>query len=106
MPQEIALYGDFSIDETLSYYGTLQGMSNKEIRTGRDYLLSFLDFHDESRRVKELSSGQQRRVSLAVALIHSPGLNFIPLLLQIHMFFLVSLIPTLIIQHRISHFRW
>lgn len=42
--------------------------------SAREYIMSFLDLHDESRRVQDLSSGQQRRVSLAVALIHSPEL--------------------------------
>lgn len=74
MPQEIALYGEFSIQETMMYFGWIFGMETKEILERLQFLLNFLDLPSEKRLVKNLSGGQQRRVSFAVALMHDPEL--------------------------------
>ncbi|XP_054734158.1 ABC transporter G family member 23 isoform X2 [Anastrepha obliqua] len=74
MPQEIALYGEFSIRETMMYFGWIFGMGTKEIMERLQFLLNFLDLPSEKRLVKNLSGGQQRRVSFAVALMHDPEL--------------------------------
>ncbi|XKL61964.1 hypothetical protein PGB90_001797 [Kerria lacca] len=74
MPQEIALYGEFSIQETMMYFGWIFGMHTKEINERLQFLLNFLDLPSQNRLVKNLSGGQQRRVSFAVALMHDPEL--------------------------------
>lgn len=74
MPQEIALYGEFTIKETMMYFGWIFGMETKEIVDRLRFLLDFLDLPSENRMVKNLSGGQQRRVSFAVALMHDPEL--------------------------------
>lgn len=74
MPQEIALYAEFSIKETMTYFGWIFGMSTPEIIERLRFLLNFLDLPSENRLVKNLSGGQQRRVSFAVALMHDPEL--------------------------------
>ncbi|XP_065225669.1 ABC transporter G family member 20 isoform X3 [Planococcus citri] len=74
MPQEIALYGEFSIQETMMYFGWIFGMQTKEINERLQFLLNFLDLPSQNRLVKNLSGGQQRRVSFAVALMHDPEL--------------------------------
>ncbi|XP_026494519.2 ABC transporter G family member 23 [Vanessa tameamea] len=74
MPQEIALYGEFTIKETMMYFGWIFGMETKEILDRLRFLLDFLDLPSENRMVKNLSGGQQRRVSFAVALMHDPEL--------------------------------
>lgn len=74
MPQEIALYGEFTIKETMMYFGWIFGMETREIHERLRFLLDFLDLPSESRMVKNLSGGQQRRVSFAVALMHDPEL--------------------------------
>ncbi|XP_026316608.1 ABC transporter G family member 23 isoform X1 [Hyposmocoma kahamanoa] len=74
MPQEIALYGEFTIKETMMYFGWIFGMETKEIIDRLRFLLDFLDLPSENRMVKNLSGGQQRRVSFAVALMHDPEL--------------------------------
>ena len=38
-----------------------------------DFLIEFLDLPKEKRLVGKLSGGQQRRASLAAALLHEPG---------------------------------
>ena len=73
-PQEIALYPDLSIAETLRFHGRLHGMDADRILARQSWLIDFLDLPDSARTVGKLSGGQKRRVSLAVALLHEPGL--------------------------------
>ncbi|XP_067949251.1 ABC transporter G family member 20-like [Watersipora subatra] len=72
MPQELSLYLEFTISETLHFFGRIHNMSGKDIAERMAFLISFLDLPSATRQVKQLSGGQQRRVSLAVALLHSP----------------------------------
>lgn len=74
MPQEIALYGEFTLRETLIYFGWISGMKTEEVDKRIDYLLKFLMLPNAARMVKNLSGGQQRRMSLASALLHEPEL--------------------------------
>ncbi|CAH0398024.1 unnamed protein product [Chilo suppressalis] len=74
MPQEIALYGEFTIKETMMYFGWIFGMETGRIAERLTFLLNFLDLPSGNRMVKNLSGGQQRRVSFAVALLHDPDL--------------------------------
>ena len=73
-PQELALYFDLNILETLVFHGRLHDMSKSKIEERGKWLKSFLDLPDFSRIVGELSGGEKRRVSLAVALLHEPRL--------------------------------
>ncbi|KAK7868109.1 hypothetical protein R5R35_005552 [Gryllus longicercus] len=74
MPQELALYVEFSIAETLYYFGTLVGMRPGAIEERTDRLLELLHLPCADTRVAKLSGGQQRRVSFAAALLHDPEL--------------------------------
>lgn len=74
MPQEIALYAEFTIKETMMYFGWIFGMKTEDILDRLQFLLNFLDLPSQNRLVKNLSGGQQRRVSFAVALMHDPEL--------------------------------
>lgn len=74
MPQEIALYSEFSIRETFIYFGWVAGMTTAQIDEKLEFLLKFLQLPSENRLVKNLSGGQQRRVSFAAALLADPEL--------------------------------
>lgn len=74
MPQEIALYGEFSIRETFIYFGWCAGMSTDLVEDKLEFLIKFLQLPSANRFVKNLSGGQQRRVSFAAALIADPEL--------------------------------
>lgn len=74
MPQEIALYGEFTIRETLKYFGWISNMTTEEVESRVDFFVNFLMLPDADRQVKNLSGGQQRRVSLAATLLHEPEL--------------------------------
>ena len=73
-PQEIALYPDLSISETLTFHGRLHSMTVEAIAERQSWLIDFLDLPEASRPVGKLSGGQKRRVSLAIALLHEPEL--------------------------------
>jgi len=74
MPQELALFYLLTIDEVLHYYGRLYGMTAKSIDQKVEHFINFLNLPTKNRKVSQLSGGQQRRVSLAVTLIHEPPL--------------------------------
>lgn len=74
MPQDVALYNDLTIEETLVYFGRLYFMPWDRMVRQIDYLIEMLDLPDKDRLVSTLSGGQMRRVSFAAALIHEPPL--------------------------------
>ncbi|XP_035704883.1 ABC transporter G family member 23 [Folsomia candida] len=74
MPQESALYPIFTIAEELAYYGRIYGMTSKSIEKRTEFLVKFLNLPSASNRIDTLSGGENRRVALAVAMIHSPPL--------------------------------
>lgn len=74
MPQEISLFPDFTIEETLLFFSNLYRLDRRCAKDRVEFLVDFLELPDKKRMVANLSGGQQRRVSLAAALIHSPPL--------------------------------
>ncbi|CAG2053672.1 unnamed protein product [Timema podura] len=74
MPQETALYGEFTIQETMMYFGWMFKMSTADVKKRLDFLLKLLDLPYKHKLVNKLSGGQQRRVSFAAALLHDPEL--------------------------------
>jgi len=69
-----ALYGEFTIAETLRYFGRIFGLSASKVAERTDFLVDFLDLPNSKRLIANLSGGQQRRASLAAALLHEPEL--------------------------------
>ncbi|CAH1401161.1 unnamed protein product [Nezara viridula] len=74
MPQEIALFKEFTIKEVLRFYGTLFGLSKDEMKTRMAELTKVLELPEWNKRVGSLSGGEQRRVSFGAALVHNPKL--------------------------------
>jgi ABC-type multidrug transport system ATPase subunit/ABC-type multidrug transport system permease subunit len=74
MPQELALYTEFTIRETYQYFGRIYKMSSKDILIQMEFLTSLLDLPPSHRTIGTLSGGQQRRVSFAISLLHNPEL--------------------------------
>lgn len=74
MPQEIALVGEFSIKETIYYFGRIYGLSAERIHERYKLLRELLDLPVGSKLVGHCSGGQARRVSFAAAMVHEPEL--------------------------------
>ena len=74
MPQLNALYQELSVEENLKFFARMYGMKNRRKRTiAVDKALELIEL-DERRldSVSSLSGGMRQRVSLGVALVHSP----------------------------------
>jgi ABC-2 type transport system ATP-binding protein len=74
-PQEIALYRDLYPAENLFFFCELYGLANSDARRRVSELMQLFGLEGFARtRVSALSGGWQRRLNIAVALVHSPSL--------------------------------
>jgi ATP-binding cassette, subfamily H len=75
-PQEIALYADLSVRETLDFHATMNGIvpHGDAFKARLKWIKDLLELPRLGSIVGKLSGGQQRRVSLAAALLHGPEL--------------------------------
>ena len=74
MPQDVALYADLSIFEHLIYIGKIFHLKQSFIDRRIHELSELLDLPEPDRMIKNLSGGQQRRVSFAATVMHYPKL--------------------------------
>ncbi|XP_074596325.1 ABC transporter G family member 20-like [Brevipalpus obovatus] len=75
MPQDEALPRDLSVRQSLFFFGLLYKMSINDIRAKIPLLLGQVGLSECGHKfMNQLSGGMRRRVSLAIALIHSPPL--------------------------------
>ena len=74
MPQENGLDENMTIKEILYYYGRIFLLPFSKIKTRMIELIQILDLPKVDCVIRQLSGGQMRRVSFAIALIHSPPL--------------------------------
>lgn len=74
VPQEIALYNDLSSMENLEFFGEIYGLSRKERSTRAKDVLHFVGLYDRRKDpIKNFSGGMQRRINMAIALLHQPN---------------------------------
>ena len=72
MPQDISLYQEFTIGETFQFFGRLQKMKTELAKNRQKEISDMLELPDKNRRVQDMSGGQKRRLSFAIALLHCP----------------------------------
>ena len=74
VPQDLSkIYQNFTTFQNIMYFGKQYNLSDKEIKNRSKRILRSLEIEDKMHeRVKNLSGGQKRRVSIAIALIHNP----------------------------------
>ena len=75
MPQENAIYDDITVQENLCFFGRIQGLTREEVNARADSILELVELKGKREALaRDLSGGMQRRLSLAVAMIHRPPL--------------------------------
>jgi len=74
VPQEIALYNDLNALENLEFFGEIYGLSSQERKERAQALLHFVGLYERRKEaVKKFSGGMQRRINMAIALMHQPA---------------------------------
>lgn len=72
-PQEIALYPHLTVSENLDFFAGVYGLRGGARRRHAAHVLDGLGLRAlRNKKVEELSGGWQRRLNLAVALVHQP----------------------------------
>ncbi len=73
VPQSIALYNHLSAEENLKFWGTIYGLDGTELADNVNWCLKVagLDAHRKD-QVSKFSGGMQRRLNIAVGMIHRP----------------------------------
>lgn len=75
VPQEIALYKDLTSLENLEFFGAIYGLSQNERRARSEDVLRFVGLYERRKEpVKTFSGGMQRRINMAIAMMHRPSL--------------------------------
>ncbi|XP_017298600.1 ABC transporter G family member 23-like [Diaphorina citri] len=74
MPQEIALFEEFTISETFAFFSKLYNIPRSSVEAVIKDLQLVLDLPPGNQLCSTLSGGQARRVSIAVTLLHSPDI--------------------------------
>ena len=73
VPQEIALYGDFTARENLEFFGSVHKMPKKLLKERIEVVLKQIGLeHEHKKLVKHYSGGMKRRLNIGVALLHEP----------------------------------
>ena len=74
-PQKLSLHEDLTVVEILDFYKNVYMMEDEEYKKSKRSVFGLLGFKEnDKRKVADLSSGEKRRVSIAIALIHNPPL--------------------------------
>jgi len=76
MPQSDALYDDLTATQNLRFFGSLYGLKRRDLDSAIPAALAAVSLQGETGRktVGAFSGGMKRRLSLAIALLHSPRL--------------------------------
>ncbi len=73
VPQEVALYWDFTAEENLKFFGEIYGLKGAVLKERVGEALEFTGLTDVRKKLaKEFSGGMLRRLNIACALVHRP----------------------------------
>lgn len=73
--QSGSYYQKLTVEENLAFFGRMYNMESKEIRQRATELLDLVDLADSRNKLAcELSTGMQRRLDIACAMVHSPSI--------------------------------
>ena len=73
VPQDVALYEEFTAKENLLFWGGLYGLPRPELKKNIDEILERVGLAERAREpVSRYSGGMKRRLNLAIGLVHRP----------------------------------
>lgn len=73
VPQEVAVYEEFSARENLLFWGGLYGVGRSELKGSIEEILQRVGLAERAREpVARFSGGMKRRLNLAIGLVHRP----------------------------------
>ena len=75
VPQDVALYEEFSAVDNMKFWGGLYGLKGASLQSRIEDVLRLVGLEERSRdRMKTYSGGMKRRLNLACGMIHNPSL--------------------------------
>lgn len=75
LPQELGLYPNLTVRESLEYVGIMNGMRKEKYKEQINYYLEKTGLSEhQNKKNKQLSGGMKRRVGLIQALLHDPDI--------------------------------
>ena len=80
-PQHDVLFDDFTVREHIVFYARLKGFSDKDAVKEYERIVEFIGLRSQaSVRAEDLSGGQKRRLSIAIAIVGDPKVILIDIL--------------------------
>ena len=71
--QDSSFYNKLTVKENMYYFGTLYGLSHKDVKNNTKEILQFVELEEvKNTLAQNLSGGMQRRLDLACSMIHKP----------------------------------
>jgi len=75
VPQDLAIYPDLTARENLTFFGRLYGLGGARLKSRIDACLELVGLADRAKeRTDHFSGGMQRRLNIAIGLLHEPRL--------------------------------
>jgi len=78
MSQKFSLYDDLTVLENIRFFGGIYGLTNKQLKTKSEGLISQLGLQNEAKKlVSSLPLGWKQKLSFSVAVLHEPKIVFL-----------------------------
>ena len=78
MSQKFSLYQDLTVEENITFYGGIYGLSKKQIKDRKEWMLTKLGLTDQQKSlVADIPLGWKQKLALGCAVLHSPPILFL-----------------------------
>ncbi|HVO40749.1 MAG TPA: ABC transporter ATP-binding protein [Spirochaetia bacterium] len=78
MSQRFSLYDDLTVEENITFFGGVYGLSDRELAERREETVRLAGLQGRERALtRELSGGWKQRLALGCAMLHRPGIVFL-----------------------------
>lgn len=78
MSQKFSMYDDLTVQENITFFGGIYGLSRKQIKTKTEELIAELQLGNIAKtKVGDLPLGWKQKLAFSVALLHEPKIVFL-----------------------------